>query len=104
MEPNHSLPSPQAQSPSSSAVAAPVLTTGKKRKRSRWSDAPPIAPPVVPAPPIPPTALSGDDAAIAAVMASFSSVSPATTGAGGSGQQLTPAQLIQIQEQIEVSW
>lgn len=72
---------------------------GKKRRRNRWSDAPP-------------TMSSGDVSASAktedAVVASASApstgcpVPPGQGGGSGAGQQLTPAQLQQIKEQIEV--
>ena len=72
-------------SPSSSSQIA-----GKKRRRNRWSDAPP-----------PQATLSEDERAIASAMASFSEEAPAAPQ-GMAHQCLTPDQLQQMEEQIEV--
>ena len=88
------------QAPESSSAPDVVR---KKRKRSRWSDTSPIAtPPVNPAVG---SIMSADDVAIATAMASFSE-SPAPVAVSNrvsAGQHLTPAQLEQVKEQIEVS-
>lgn len=80
---------------------------GKKRKRSRWSDDPVSTASSGPVSTANSGPVSADAAAIAVAMASFSE-SPGPVGLrGGSldtgGQQLTPAQLEQVKEQIEVS-
>ncbi len=66
-------------------------TTGRKRRRNRWSDAPSALDPNQ----------TEDERAIAAAMASFSTV--ATPMSQNTTQHsLTPAQLQQMKEQIEV--
>lgn len=73
---------------------------GRKRRRNRWSDAPPTVSDDSAA------AMSSGDATIAAAIASLRS-NPITAGGQqhqvGSGGHLTPEQLRQVKEQIEVS-
>ena len=70
---------------------------GKKRRRNRWSDAPPSESlPVVPTP--------SQHLEMAGVATSLNVTPPLPSGQSGTGgQELTPLQLQQIKEQIEVS-
>lgn len=99
----------------------PSQLAGKKRKRSRWSDAPPTSPPSTKSEAATSSTKSeaatssgagvgptSDDALISAAMASFggpsSSVGPLVgqPGVGIGGQQLSQEQLLQVKEQIAV--
>lgn len=91
------------KAPGSSATA-PVA--GRKRRRNRWSDTPPVSASATITADIASTSTA--DAAIAAVMATFSE-SAVTMGqqqqlGGTGGQNLSPEQFQQIKEQIEVSY
>lgn len=101
------------EAPGSSTTA---LLAGRKRRRNRWSDAPPSGSPGASAADgmastsaaVGTVSTSAADAAIAAALASLSERGAAMQGqqqqlAGTGGQNLTPEQLQQIKEQIEVS-